>query len=87
MRAIPRVWRGGGALAVSAAIGALAWAAPASAQNVSIPFTKSTLPNGLVVILSEDHAVPQVGGERLVPRRARAWSAPGGPGSRTSSST
>jgi zinc protease len=26
----------------------------------SIPFTKATLPNGLVVLFSEDHAVPQV---------------------------
>jgi predicted Zn-dependent peptidase len=28
--------------------------------DLSIAFTKTTLPNGLVVILSEDHAVPQV---------------------------
>ncbi|HEX8790144.1 MAG TPA: pitrilysin family protein, partial [Polyangiaceae bacterium] len=34
--------------------------AAASAQDVNIPFTKATLPNGLVVIFSEDHAVPQV---------------------------
>lgn len=34
--------------------------AAASAQDVNIPFTKTTLPNGLVVIFSEDHAVPQV---------------------------
>jgi predicted Zn-dependent peptidase len=27
---------------------------------VNIPFTKTTLPNGLVVILSEDHTLPQV---------------------------
>ena len=32
----------------------------ASAQDVQIPFTKSQLANGMVVILSEDHAVPQV---------------------------
>ncbi len=32
----------------------------ASAQDVRIPFTKSTLANGMVVILSEDHTVPQV---------------------------
>jgi predicted Zn-dependent peptidase len=32
----------------------------ARAQDVNIPFTKTTLPNGMVVILSEDHAVPQV---------------------------
>jgi predicted Zn-dependent peptidase len=30
------------------------------ADEVAIPFTKTTLPNGMVVILSEDHAVPQV---------------------------
>jgi zinc protease len=35
--------------------------APAGpAPDVQIPFTKSALPNGMVVILSEDHAVPQV---------------------------
>ncbi|HLK35178.1 MAG TPA: pitrilysin family protein [Polyangiaceae bacterium] len=32
----------------------------AAAQEINIPFTKSVLPNGLVLILSEDHAVPQV---------------------------
>jgi predicted Zn-dependent peptidase len=32
----------------------------ADAQEVTIPFVKTTLPNGLVVILSEDHSVPQV---------------------------
>jgi predicted Zn-dependent peptidase len=31
-----------------------------SAQEVNIPFTKTTLPNGLVLIFSEDHTVPQV---------------------------
>jgi predicted Zn-dependent peptidase len=30
------------------------------AQQVAIPFTKTTLPNGLVVVLSEDHALPIV---------------------------
>jgi len=30
------------------------------AQDVSIPFTKTTLPNGMVVVFSEDHAVPEV---------------------------
>ncbi len=34
--------------------------AAAGAQDVNIPFTKTTLPNGMVVIFSEDHAVPQV---------------------------
>jgi zinc protease len=32
----------------------------ARAQDVNIPFTKTTMPNGMVVIFSEDHAVPQV---------------------------
>jgi predicted Zn-dependent peptidase len=32
----------------------------AQAQDVRIPYIRSTLPNGLVVILSEDHTVPQV---------------------------
>jgi zinc protease len=32
----------------------------AHADDVNIPFTKTTLSNGLVVILSEDHSVPQV---------------------------
>jgi predicted Zn-dependent peptidase len=32
----------------------------ADAQEVNIPFVKTTLPNGLVVILSEDHSVPQL---------------------------
>lgn len=35
-------------------------APPARAADVAIPFTKTTLPNGMVVLLSEDHAVPQV---------------------------
>ena len=42
---------------------ALAAAAPLSAQSrssVNIPFERMTLPNGLEVILSPDHTVPQV---------------------------
>jgi predicted Zn-dependent peptidase len=31
-----------------------------SVEDVSIPFTKTTLPNGMTVILSEDHALPVV---------------------------
>jgi zinc protease len=44
------------------AFAALATATPATAiaSDVQIPFTKTSLPNGMVVILSEDHAVPQV---------------------------
>ncbi len=46
-----------------AALAAAALASPAQADlkgDLSIPFTKTTLPNGMVVILSEDHAVPQM---------------------------
>lgn len=45
------------ALAFSLALFA---ARAAGAQELTIPFTKTTLPNGLVVILSDAHAVPQV---------------------------
>ena len=41
------------------AVGATAAAAPAHG-DVSIPFTRTQLQNGMVVILHEDHAVPQV---------------------------
>ncbi len=35
--------------------------APAVAQNgINIPFERMTLPNGLDVLLSPDHTVPQV---------------------------
>ena len=46
-----------------AAIACLAGASPALAQSrggVNIPFERLTLPNGLDVILSPDHTVPQV---------------------------
>jgi predicted Zn-dependent peptidase len=42
------------------ALGVIASPTPARAQALNIPFTKTTLPNGLTVILAEDHAVPQV---------------------------
>lgn len=48
------------ALAAGIAAGVLLAPAAARAQDVNIPFTKTTLPNGMVVIFSEDHAVPQV---------------------------
>lgn len=48
---------GGVALAVAVALGAISTDARA---DVQIPFTKTTLPNGMVVIFHEDHAVPQV---------------------------
>ncbi len=41
-------------------VGSLLRVGLASAQEVNIPFVKTTLPNGLVVILSEDHSVPQL---------------------------
>src|SRR5580658_5049109 len=41
-------------------VGSLMGVDLAAAQEVNIPFVKTTLPNGLVVILSEDHSVPQV---------------------------
>src|SRR6201999_406412 len=44
-----------------AALSALpAFSRTAAAQEVQIPFVKSSLTNGMVVILSEDHSVPQV---------------------------
>ena len=40
---------------------ALAAAVPAAAQNtIEVPYTQFTLPNGLHVILHEDHSVPLV---------------------------
>ncbi len=44
------------ALAIASAL----LASSASADDVKIPFTKTQLPNGLTVILSEDHSVPRV---------------------------
>ncbi|MCW5837911.1 MAG: insulinase family protein, partial [Labilithrix sp.] len=46
-------------LAAALALGASLAAAPAPA-DVSIPFTRSTLPNGMTVILHENHDVPLV---------------------------
>src|SRR4051812_15176650 len=34
--------------------------APAAAASIKIPFEKYTLPNGLAVVLSEDHSTPTV---------------------------
>jgi predicted Zn-dependent peptidase len=47
----------GVALALTAALGLVSTAARA---DVAIPFTRTALPNGMVVILHEDHAVPTV---------------------------
>jgi predicted Zn-dependent peptidase len=49
-----------GTFALSLAALAALHPAAARAADLSIPFTKTTLPNGLVVILSEDHTLPQV---------------------------
>lgn len=57
-----RPWRAflsAGGLALAFA-GALAGSPAEARADVQIPFTKTTLPNGMVVILHEDHAVPQV---------------------------
>jgi zinc protease len=47
---------------VAVAVAGVAALAPAvaRAQDVDVPFTKTTLANGMVVIFAEDHAVPQV---------------------------
>ena len=42
---------------VTAAI-ALATLAPVRGQDLAVPITEFTLPNGLTVILHEDHSVP-----------------------------
>lgn len=48
-------------IAFAFALGTAALVSPSGARaDVQIPFTKTTLPNGMVVILHEDHAVPQV---------------------------
>ncbi len=48
-------------LALALAAGAAASLVPASSRaDVAIPFTRTALPNGMVVILHEDHAVPTV---------------------------
>jgi zinc protease len=51
------------AAATATALAALALAAPApahAATDISIPFTKTTLPNGMTVLLSEDHTLPVI---------------------------
>src|SRR5262245_45158288 len=48
------------ALLVVAPLAPLAAQKPAAASAVSIPFEKYTLPNGLTVVLSEDHSTPTV---------------------------
>jgi predicted Zn-dependent peptidase len=48
------------AVAAVVLAGATSAAASSSSGDVSIPFTKTTLPNGMTVILSEDHTLPLV---------------------------
>jgi zinc protease len=48
------------ARALALAFAVLGANASVAHADVQIPFTKTTLPNGMVVILHEDHAVPQV---------------------------
>jgi zinc protease len=55
--------RFGPVLLLSALVSVLGLSVPASAQapaKISVPYTRFTLPNGLVVILHEDHSVPLV---------------------------
>jgi predicted Zn-dependent peptidase len=40
--------------------GAVVLASPGASGDVSIPFTRATLPNGMVVIFHEDHTIPTV---------------------------
>jgi zinc protease len=48
-------------LALAAACATLVSAVPArAADDIAIPFTKTTLPNGMTVLLSEDHTLPKV---------------------------
>jgi predicted Zn-dependent peptidase len=48
--------------ALLAALAAAALVAPIAraADDVAIPYTKTTLPNGMTIILSEDHSIPLV---------------------------
>jgi predicted Zn-dependent peptidase len=61
-RAIVAPGLGPAARTAAAGLAALACtlASPARADDLNIPFTKTTLPNGMVVVFSEDHTVPQV---------------------------
>ncbi|PYP49166.1 MAG: insulinase family protein [Gemmatimonadetes bacterium] len=52
---MPRMARAG-----AVALGLLAGAARLSAQTLRVPYTTFTLPNGLQVLLHEDHSVPVV---------------------------
>ena len=75
-----------GAVVLAAGIGAVtaigAAARPACAAGpvpetpmLKVPYTQFTLPNGLHVILHEDHTVPMVTVEHVVPRRLGARDA------------
>ena len=62
-------------LAAGLLIVAGAAAAQPAPRRLEVPYTQFTLPNGLHVILHEDHSVPVVTRERLVPRRLGAREA------------
>ena len=67
-------------------LGALALAQSAQAADPTIAFEKYQLPNGLTVILSPDHRLPQVA-VNVWYHVGAANQAPGTPASPTSSST
>ena len=46
--------------AAAAFLGFAAAAGAAATDSVDIPFTRFTLPNGLTVVVSEDHKAPVV---------------------------
>ena len=52
--------RGLAALVLTLGFGAGAHAAAAAADDIDIPYTRFTLPNGLTVVVSEDHKAPVV---------------------------
>ena len=58
----------------------------ASKSAINIPFEKYTLPNGLTVVLSEDHTTPTVAVE-VIYHVGSKNEIPGHTGSRTCSST
>ena len=82
------------AAAPAASVAAKAPAKPAPAAATAsvltpagFPVQRHTLPNGLVVLLHEDHSVPDRARSGSGSRSARATSGRGSPGSPTSSST
>jgi zinc protease len=60
IRLLPRLWL---AVALTPAMVSAQAAATSSAPSIRIPFEKYTLPNGLTVVLSEDHTTPTFAAE------------------------